>query len=47
MFACMISRLIQDESCEIPNPGDPEAMAASTFLLELKVEEENFPRIQS
>jgi transposase InsO family protein len=42
MCACMISRLIRDESCEIPNPGDPEAMA-STFLLESEVEEEKFP----
>jgi hypothetical protein len=37
----MISRLIRDESCEIPNPGDPEAMAF-TFLLESEVEEEKF-----
>jgi hypothetical protein len=34
--------LIRNESCEIPNPGDPEAMA-STFLLEAEVEEEKFP----
>jgi hypothetical protein len=42
MCACMISRLIRDESCEIPNPGDPESMA-STFLLESEVKEEKFP----
>jgi hypothetical protein len=41
MCACMISRLIREESCKIPNPGDPEAMA-STFLLESEVEEEKF-----
>jgi hypothetical protein len=40
--ACAISRLIRDESCEIPNPGDPEAMA-SEFLLESDVEDEKFP----
>jgi hypothetical protein len=40
--ACAISRLIRDESCEIPNPGDPEAMA-SEFLLESEVEDEKFP----
>jgi hypothetical protein len=39
----MISRLIRNESCEIPNPGDPEAMMASTFLLESEIEEEKFP----
>jgi hypothetical protein len=42
MCACVISQLIRDESCEIPNPGDPEAMA-STFLLESEVKEETFP----
>jgi hypothetical protein len=36
--ACAISRLIRDESCEIPDPGDPEAMA-SEFLLESEVKE--------
>jgi hypothetical protein len=39
---CAISRLIRDESCEIPDPGDPEAMA-SEFLLESEVEDEKFP----
>jgi hypothetical protein len=34
--------LIRDEPCEIPDPGDPEAMA-SEFLLESKVEDEKFP----
>jgi transposase InsO family protein len=42
MCASVISRLVRDESCEIPNPGDPEAMA-STFLMESEVEEEKFP----
>jgi transposase InsO family protein len=37
-----MARLIRDESCEIPNPNDPEAMA-STFLLESEIEEEKFP----
>jgi hypothetical protein len=39
---CAISRLTRDNSCEIPDPGDPEAMA-SEFLLESEVEEEKFP----
>jgi hypothetical protein len=39
---CAISQLIRDESCEIPNPGDPEAMA-SEFLLETEVEDEKYP----
>jgi hypothetical protein len=37
-----ISRLIRDESCEIPDPNDPEAMA-STFLMESEMEEDKFP----
>jgi hypothetical protein len=40
--AYAISRLIRNESYEIPDPGDPEAMA-SQFLLESEVEEEKFP----
>jgi hypothetical protein len=37
-----IARLTRNESYEIPDPGDPEAMA-SQFLLESEVEEEKFP----
>jgi transposase InsO family protein len=40
--AYAMSHLIRDESCEMPDPSDPEAMA-STFLLESEVEEDKFP----
>jgi hypothetical protein len=40
--AYAISRLIRIESYEIPDSGDPEAMA-SQFLLESEVKEEKFP----
>jgi hypothetical protein len=39
--AYTVSHLIRDESCEIPDPNDPEA-TASTFLLESEIEENKF-----
>jgi hypothetical protein len=39
--AYMMAHLIRDESCEIPDPNDSEAMA-STFLLESEIEEDKF-----
>jgi hypothetical protein len=37
-----MSRITQDELYETPDPGEPEEMA-STFMLELEIEEEKFP----
>jgi hypothetical protein len=46
VWADAITRLTRNESYEIPDTGDPEAMA-SQFLLESEVEEEKFPRTKS
>jgi hypothetical protein len=42
MCAFVMSRWIQEESYETPDPSEPEDMAF-TFLLESEIEEEKFP----